>query len=260
MRTTLIVVFVIASLVAMVGIGCAQRGGGGMMRGQGPAAQGQYAPGLCMGLGMGTLNGLNLSQSQISRIQAIRSRYITDTAPLRQQLQARSVELADLWTAPNPSRTAIKNKIAQMDTIRDRLRNAMVDRTFDVMDVLTSAQKAQLRTMARNQPGYGMGMGYGLGMGCNPYDGGCYMMGPGMTTADPSSVSGKTIFDDNCAVCHGATGTKVSGWKSAVKKMTQAQVESVVRNGRDGMPAFGSTLTSQQIQAVAAYAKQLAAQ
>lgn len=75
--------------------------------------------------------------------------------------------------------------------------------------------------------------------------------------SDPAAA-GKAIYTKNCAGCHGANGTTVSGWKKAVKSMSEGQVESVVTNGKGAMPAFGKKLSAAQIEAVSHYAKSLA--
>lgn len=74
-----------------------------------------------------------------------------------------------------------------------------------------------------------------------------------------TSPSGQDIFDQNCARCHGQNGEKIAGWKAKVQKMTEEQVETQVRNGGGGMPAFKDRLSGGEITAVAKYAKRLAA-
>ena len=73
-----------------------------------------------------------------------------------------------------------------------------------------------------------------------------------------ASSAGKSVFDQQCANCHGAKGQMVPGWRATVQKMSLAQVEQSIRKGGRGMPAFSGTLSDEQIKAVAAYSKQLA--
>jgi len=70
---------------------------------------------------------------------------------------------------------------------------------------------------------------------------------------------GKAIFNQNCAQCHGADGNAITGWKTRVGKMTLTDIQTTVKNGKDGMPAFKDTLTEEQIEQVASYAKSLGA-
>ena len=77
---------------------------------------------------------------------------------------------------------------------------------------------------------------------------------------------GAAIYKSKCAVCHGATGApnagmaKMMGIKpvsdSAMKALKEAQVESVVKNGKGKMKAVAG-LNDAQVKAVAAYFKTL---
>lgn len=83
---------------------------------------------------------------------------------------------------------------------------------------------------------------------------------PSPPTAPPAAAppAGRMVFSSNCVGCHGPQGKQVPGWLSAVRGMSLAQVEQVIRNGKDGMPAFGSTLSPQQVTSLAQYVKQQA--
>jgi len=69
-------------------------------------------------------------------------------------------------------------------------------------------------------------------------------------------------YKSNCVVCHGADGTGTPTGKSlkapdlhsdAVQKMTDEQIEDQIANGKNNMPPFKSTLSKDQIAALAAY-------
>jgi mono/diheme cytochrome c family protein len=67
---------------------------------------------------------------------------------------------------------------------------------------------------------------------------------------------GKTVFTSNCASCHtlkaaGATGEV--GPNLDELGPDEATVEKQVTNGGGGMPAFGGTLSPEEIKEVAAY-------
>jgi mono/diheme cytochrome c family protein len=71
-------------------------------------------------------------------------------------------------------------------------------------------------------------------------------------------------FKSNCVVCHAADGTGSPTGKSlkapdlnsdAVQKMTVAQIEDQISNGKNNMPPFKSSLSKDQIAALAAYVK-----
>jgi PQQ-dependent dehydrogenase (methanol/ethanol family) len=71
-----------------------------------------------------------------------------------------------------------------------------------------------------------------------------------------NAAAGKTVFQDNCVSCHGATGHGGNGGPdltSIPSAKNQNRVISQVENGGGGMPPFKGTLTPKQINDVAAY-------
>jgi PQQ-dependent dehydrogenase (methanol/ethanol family) len=76
-------------------------------------------------------------------------------------------------------------------------------------------------------------------------------------TGDPAA--GKTVFADNCAGCHGVSGTGGNGGPDLTaipSAKDEAAVLKQVQKGGGGMPAFEGTLTQKQIQDVTAYVTQ----
>jgi mono/diheme cytochrome c family protein len=76
-----------------------------------------------------------------------------------------------------------------------------------------------------------------------------------------SVKAGMTVFDSTCASCHtlaaaGSTGTV--GPNLDQLKPSDALVVHQVTNGGGGMPAFGSSLSKSQIQAVALFVSSVA--
>ncbi len=67
---------------------------------------------------------------------------------------------------------------------------------------------------------------------------------------------GAAVFGENCSTCHGATGNGGNGGPD-LTTMPLAQTEEgaiqQVTNGGGGMPAFGGTLSEEEIENVAAY-------
>jgi mono/diheme cytochrome c family protein len=81
---------------------------------------------------------------------------------------------------------------------------------------------------------------------------------PGTTTG-AAAANGKAVFTANCGSCHtlDAAGTTGSvGPNLDHLKPDEATVESQVRNGGGGMPAFQGRLSDAQIKAVAHYVAQ----
>ncbi len=75
------------------------------------------------------------------------------------------------------------------------------------------------------------------------------------TYAPAVLAEGKSIYDQTCAACHGRNGGGGIGpeLRSVAGRLTFEEHVEVIQRGRGSMPAFGATLTTGQIEAVAAY-------
>lgn len=74
---------------------------------------------------------------------------------------------------------------------------------------------------------------------------------------DPEA--GKTVFAENCSVCHGEDGHGGGGGpdlRTMPKAKTEAGAVEQVTNGGGGMPPFGGVLDEEEIHNVAAYVVQ----
>src|ERR1044072_8553654 len=82
------------------------------------------------------------------------------------------------------------------------------------------------------------------------------------------SVSGRTVYADNCARCHGSDGTGQTpmGQMTEAPNLTDAawqrgksrsRMTASVTNGRGQMPAFKKKLSRQAIAAAVAYVRTL---
>jgi quinohemoprotein ethanol dehydrogenase len=72
----------------------------------------------------------------------------------------------------------------------------------------------------------------------------------------PDAMAGAEVFSENCSTCHGADGLGGNGGPDLTtmpKAKEQAGAEEQVTNGGGGMPAFGGTLSEEEIANVAAY-------
>jgi cytochrome c6 len=76
--------------------------------------------------------------------------------------------------------------------------------------------------------------------------------------------SGADTYKAKCAMCHGPDGKKempAMGVKPLtspeVQKMTEAELATVITNGKGKMPSYKGKLTDDQIKAVAAFVKTL---
>jgi mono/diheme cytochrome c family protein len=70
--------------------------------------------------------------------------------------------------------------------------------------------------------------------------------------------SGLVVFHGKCTRCHGADGRGKAIFNTPsmlASRLTAAEMELVIANGRAKMPAFKATLSAEEIEAVAAYVK-----
>lgn len=74
-----------------------------------------------------------------------------------------------------------------------------------------------------------------------------------------SEASGKRIYRERCASCHGKDGTKgVSGAKDlSASELSMKERMKVIRNGKGAMIPFEGNLSEEEIEAVAAYLDEL---
>jgi mono/diheme cytochrome c family protein len=85
--------------------------------------------------------------------------------------------------------------------------------------------------------------------------------GPG---DDAQLAQGRVIYANNCASCHGAAGagglgTKLNGGRVVQRFPDPADEKAEVANGRGQMPAFGQKLSSDQVDAVVRYTREVIA-
>lgn len=81
-------------------------------------------------------------------------------------------------------------------------------------------------------------------------------------TRDPVLVTGREIYSDRCSSCHGSGGGGGSGPKLSDGAVVEDHPElsdtvELVRNGKGRMPAFGGTLSDDEIVAVARYVREV---
>ena len=79
--------------------------------------------------------------------------------------------------------------------------------------------------------------------------------------------SGATLFQSRCQMCHGADGKASTPTGKAfhvpnfhdpaVVKMSDSDLASTIAKGKNKMPAFGTRLTSPQIDSLVAYIRTL---
>jgi mono/diheme cytochrome c family protein len=84
--------------------------------------------------------------------------------------------------------------------------------------------------------------------------------GTPVTAAEP--VSGRDVYEQQCAVCHGVqgeggVGLRLAGGSVVAKFPRIEDQQTLVRSGKGAMPAFGGSLTAAQLRAVVEYTRSL---
>lgn len=89
---------------------------------------------------------------------------------------------------------------------------------------------------------------------------------PKSVLADPSG--GAALFKSKCVMCHGPDGSgntpigKAIGTpdlrSAQVQKLSDAQLSAIIIKGKGKMPAFGSSLSKSQTDALVAFIRSLA--
>ena len=76
----------------------------------------------------------------------------------------------------------------------------------------------------------------------------------------------ETLYKSKCAACHGADGTgSATGKKMGahdfttadVQGMSDAELSTIITNGKNKMPAYGKSLKSEDVQGLVAYIRTL---
>lgn len=90
-----------------------------------------------------------------------------------------------------------------------------------------------------------------------------------LTAAKPQTASeGKSLYDAKCAICHAEDGTGNPAMKGmaggdlsklnvADSKLSDADMFTVIRDGRNKMPAYKGKITDEQIKSVVTYIRTL---
>ena len=78
---------------------------------------------------------------------------------------------------------------------------------------------------------------------------------PQLAAATPPVLLGQAIFQKNCVRCHGANGKRGANGAHDLTKsnLNEFGRTYLITNGLGKMPAFGKTLTPEQVQQVVAY-------
>jgi len=75
----------------------------------------------------------------------------------------------------------------------------------------------------------------------------------------PQKPDGKELYERKCSRCHGDDGTLEKKGADNLQEsvLSDAALTRIITEGKKKMPAFGSKLSTEQIQAIAVYTKSL---
>lgn len=104
------------------------------------------------------IDRLKLTTEQKTKLGELQEKFRKDTISLRNEMQIKRLEMQTLWTYPNPDKDKILAKQKELNGLRDKLQAKVTDFRFEIRQVLTPEQAAQIGTL---RPG----MGFGRGMG-----------------------------------------------------------------------------------------------
>lgn len=132
---TIITLLVIAIALPALGYGFGQRGSRNM---QDRNFDGRGYAGQCHGP-----YGINaaLTDEQYKNLKSLHDRHIEDTIPLRSELFTKRSELKLLWNKENLDGNMIKAKYREMDSVRNQLRDKMIDYRLKANELVPSDQR-----------------------------------------------------------------------------------------------------------------------
>ena len=122
--------------------------------------------------GPASWRGLNLTPEQTAKIDELRTAFLKDTKPLRDQMFSKRGDLRLLWLDKNPDQAKIAAAQKEVRALRDQLQDKRTAFMLEVRKNLTPEQQARFNSYC--QGGFGQGRGMGMGPG-----GGRGMGGPG---------------------------------------------------------------------------------
>ncbi len=130
--------------------------------GPGMGAGGPCGPGISRGgPGYGLVANLNLSKEQMDKMWQLKERKRNETSAMRYELFQKKNELRSLYTNPSADDAAILAKQKEVNALRTKLQDKMVQFRLDERKILTPEQLKQLNESGR---GFGFGRrGFGPG-------------------------------------------------------------------------------------------------
>jgi Spy/CpxP family protein refolding chaperone len=86
---------------------------------------------------------LSLDQDQRDRMRELRKSFINETAPVRDDLMIKRVELAQLLASEGPERASLEQKIREINELQLKMQIAVMDQLFREKAFLSPEQQAR---------------------------------------------------------------------------------------------------------------------
>lgn len=112
---------------------------------------------------------MNLSDSQLEQLRALKDRYFADTAVKKAQLSVLKHSLRSALTAENVDKNGVMSLQAQINAMQADLNNARISQVLDAQSVFTPDQRKMMHSRMLHG-GFGGGRGHHGGWG---HGGGC---------------------------------------------------------------------------------------
>jgi Spy/CpxP family protein refolding chaperone len=154
------VVLAAVIFVALAATAFAFGPGAGSMMGKGDCGMrqgGEMGPGP-MGRGL----KLDLSTEQLTAMKQLREKFRIDTEALRNDCIQKQVELKKVYADPKAGDAAILAKQKEVDTLKQKMHDKMVQLRLEQRKVFTPEQLTKMSEAAQN---FGSGRGHGRGFG-----------------------------------------------------------------------------------------------
>jgi len=148
MKKMMTMIAVIALMAIMVSPAAARMG-----------MRGGYGYGTYYAADITTAPGLNLTDVQITKLNALRDAHLRDTKSLQDQMYNKRGETRLLWLERTPDQKKILTIQKEVRTLRDQLYDKQTAYRLEAQKILTPEQQAKLQ-----DHGAGQGYGYGKGM------------------------------------------------------------------------------------------------
>lgn len=120
--------------------------------------RGEYGRGPHYAADITKLPGLNLTDAQITRLNALRDVHLTEIKPLRDQMYSKSVEMKGLWLEQKPDHNKIAALQKEIQTLRDKMLERVRAYRLETLNILTTQQQTILEAYKAKR-GYSSGKG-----------------------------------------------------------------------------------------------------